>query len=661
MAKNSQRGRHRTRAENSPRPAEPTAKPRSTLIALGLILAFSLILGVVCVIQHRASPFSRLPIIDEEAYVDWAKQIAAGDVLGKTVFYQDPLYPYFLGFLFWIAGTNYTLVRLLQVVMGTLSVAAVFWTARKLLSEKPALLAAGIMATYRGLYFFELQLLKESMVILFAALSYALGVAAADQPKSKARWLGLGLTLGLLTLLRGNYQALLPFAVIWPFISAWHDPWPERLLRASALALGLALVIVPVTARNHAVGGEWVLTTSQGGANFYIGNNPVADGRYATLPFVRANPQWEAQDFRAEAEKRAGRKLKPSEVSAFWYHEALAWIAANPGRAMQLWIHKARLMIHQYEIPDNHSLYLIRQVFVPALWLAVLGFGVLWGSGLIGLIVLARRDRRSWYPALFALLYAFSMIPFFIVDRYRLAVVPALAVFAAGFAVWVGQEWKQARWNWLALAAAGIALSLLIGFLPTRESQSAQGPEFYLLANAYLKTHQPAAAIPWYDRAIPLLSKPEDAINNRAEAMRELHGGDIAAIIRDAEKPTASAGDLVELGHQAEKLGQVATAVKIYERAAAKDPTNFSAHARLGFLYCASPESKDFSKGFASMKQALALKPNDLDTMNALGNCYFLAGDTASARAQWQAILKIQPAHQGAKQNLNLLESSRKK
>ncbi len=655
------RGRDRARSQDRAARVKVDRSQHLAPIVLGLILAFSLILGVVCVIQHRASPFSQLPIIDEEAYVEWGKKIAAGDILGGTVFYQDPLYPYFLGGVFWLAGPNYTLVRLLQVLMGGLSVALVFWTARKLFGEKPALLAAAIMAAYRGLYFFELQLLKESMVIVFSALSYALGVAAADQPRSKGRWLGLGLSLGLLTLLRGNYQAILPFAVIWALVYNWQESWPERLARTAAVGVGLALIIVPVTVRNHAVGGEWVLTTSQGGANFYIGNNPVAEGRYSTLPFVRANPQWEAADFRAEAEKRAGRKLSPSEVSRFWYHEAFAWIQANPGRALELLLHKARLMIHQYEIPDNHSLYLIREEFVPALWLAVLGFGVLWGPGLIGLVVWARRDRRASYPALFSLLYAGSMIPFFIVDRYRLAVVPAMAVFAAGFAVWVIQEWKQAQRRRLAWAGLGVAVSLAIGFLPTRESQSARGPEFYLLANAYLKTGRPAQALPWYDRAIPLLSKPDDAIKNRAEAMRQTHEGDISALVQEAERAETGAARLIELGHLAEKLGQVTVAAQIYERAAAKDPANFSARARLGFLYCTYPEMTNFEKGSGYLKQALAIRPDDLDTSNALGNCYFLAGDTLAARAQWTAVLKIQPAHQGAKQNLNLLNHRRQK
>ena len=90
-----------------------------------------------------------------------------------------------------------------------------------------------------------------------------------------------------------------------------------------------------------------------------------ADGRYPTLPFVRAHPKWEAADFRKEAEKRAGRELGPSEVSAFWFRQGFDWIKSNPKQAFSLWLHKARLMIHQFEIADNYSLYLARSLFVP--------------------------------------------------------------------------------------------------------------------------------------------------------------------------------------------------------------------------------------------------------------------------------------------------------
>ena len=75
--------------------------------------------------------------------------------------------------------------------------------------------------------------------------------------------------------------------------------------------------------RNYRLSGELILTTNQGGANFFIGKNQNADGRSVALPFVRANPRFEAEDFTREAERLAGGRFSPREVSRFWFREGL--------------------------------------------------------------------------------------------------------------------------------------------------------------------------------------------------------------------------------------------------------------------------------------------------------------------------------------------------
>jgi tetratricopeptide (TPR) repeat protein len=623
-----------------------------------MILSFSALLGVMAVAQFRASPFFNLPIIDEESYVSWADQIADGDVIGKNIFYQDPLYPYFLALLFTVFGKSFLMVRLCQVALGVMSVAVVFWTARKLMGDLPGLLAAAIIALYGAMYFFELQLEKGVLIIFLSAISCALGVAAADRPRSWWRFIAVGLSLGLLTLLRGNFIPMIPFIVAWAAAIPWKSPPAQRLIRAGLLGAGVALVIIPISLRNYAVGGEFVMTTSQGGANFYIGNNELANGRYVTLPFVRANPQFEAGDFKAEAEKRAGRPLKPAEVSSFWFNESMKWIEANPKKAFLLLLHKARLMIHEHEIPDNHSYYLTRDVFVSALWLPFLRLGLLWGPAVIGIIVLARKDERSIYPALFAVLYAGSIIPFFIVDRYRLPVLPSLAVFSSAFYFWLRERWRERDNKSLAGAGAFILIALLLGLLPTTESRAPMGAEYYLLGNGYLKTDQPDKAVPWYDKAIAALPSNADAIRNRAEALRRLNRGELSMLVAEAQKPETGAAELLDLGRQLEHLSQIKLAVEAYEKAALKDPALFSAHARLGYLYTMQPEVKDPAKALQHLTRALEIQPENLDTLNAIGNCQFMAGNTVEARKAWEQILIKQPNNSAARQNLKMLEQS---
>ena len=69
---------------------------------------------------------------------------------------------------------------------------------------------------------------------------------------------------------------------------------------------GLAVVLLPVAARNYSVGGGLYLTTSQFGSNLYIGNNPTADGTYASIRFGRGAPEFERIDATEVAEEAVG-------------------------------------------------------------------------------------------------------------------------------------------------------------------------------------------------------------------------------------------------------------------------------------------------------------------------------------------------------------------
>src|SRR5262249_35284188 len=66
----------------------------------------------------RPAPFFALLMGDAASYEAWARQVAAGDWLGRDVFYQAPLYPYVLGVVYGAAGRDFTTVRLLQAIAG---------------------------------------------------------------------------------------------------------------------------------------------------------------------------------------------------------------------------------------------------------------------------------------------------------------------------------------------------------------------------------------------------------------------------------------------------------------------------------------------------------------------------------------------------------------
>src|ERR1051325_8578702 len=110
-------------------------------ICLGLFF-FAYAIRLVYLFQIESMPvFYQLPG-DPRTYDQWAQTIAAGDWIGDRIFYQAPLYPYFLGFLETVFGHNLWVIRVVQIGMSA-AIAGFLYVAGKAFFTKGAGNAAG--------------------------------------------------------------------------------------------------------------------------------------------------------------------------------------------------------------------------------------------------------------------------------------------------------------------------------------------------------------------------------------------------------------------------------------------------------------------------------------------------------------------------------------
>src|SRR5438270_11320950 len=114
MKTSAQRGSSLLRAAEKPKPMDP--RPVWPVVAGIFALAF--LLRCLYLFQIQNAPFFELRLGDAAAYHDWARRIAGGDWLGHDVFYQAPLYPYFLAVVYRLMGDGVMGVRLVQAVFG---------------------------------------------------------------------------------------------------------------------------------------------------------------------------------------------------------------------------------------------------------------------------------------------------------------------------------------------------------------------------------------------------------------------------------------------------------------------------------------------------------------------------------------------------------------
>jgi len=467
-----------------------------------LVFAIALASRLVYVAEIRTLPWFDVPIVDGVNYLRTARTIAGGDLLGGSgAFWQPPLYPYFLAVLLRLFGERMAWIYVVQAVLGALSCVLVFTLGRRLFGERAGIASGLIMAFYAPLIHFDVQPLIPVLHIVLALLGILLllrageavpaggGSGGMERPAALRYSLG-GLAWGLAAIATPNILLAVPAAAAW---IAWRAaPAGPRNGRARALPvlgflLGMALPVGMVASRNLVVAGEPVLISSNFGINFYIGN--TANYEQA----IRIRPGGEFQRLAQEPEN-AG-VVGAAAQSRWFTARAMQFLIGYPGSAVRLYLRKALDLAAGREIPRNENMYEYRRhswLLSALLWRRLLSFpfGLLAPLALAGVVATAgearseagatpSEERRAGRALLllFAGSYAASLLLFFPTDRYRLPIVPVLAVFAGVLLATPARSLRRAP-VWALLA--GLVLFNLDALTP-----SESWPEEEALNRAY--------------------------------------------------------------------------------------------------------------------------------------------------------------------------------
>jgi 4-amino-4-deoxy-L-arabinose transferase-like glycosyltransferase len=452
-------------------------------LGVGAVIVVALILRLGYAADVAQTGLGRHPTIDPAAYLARAREILGGTVFPNDVFFQDPLYPYLLAGMLWITGGAVTGLYFVQAIVSTGNVVLVMAVGRRYLGVTAALAAGFAMAFYAPALYLDMLLEKNVFTIFFLLASLAAlprvldwgraGTPPGETQDSAARWTradlwraaASGFLLGCGALLRGNLLLVIPaMALLLLWRGARNVGWLHGVALAVLFGLASLVPIAPFTIHNYRKSGDFILTTAQAGTAFYLGNNPEnVSGGIHNVSFNRQIPEFEADDWKREAERRAGHALSRKEVSQFWGAEARRHIFGDPGFGWWLGIvaRKAELVLNRYEVPDNATIEWAKkhsaQVRVNFSWFATVA-----PLGLLGFVFLVLRPGRP--AALFVVfgVYAASLLLFPISDRFRMPFA-LFMILCAGAAVDGILALAGARdWKKLALAGAGLALAAIL-------------------------------------------------------------------------------------------------------------------------------------------------------------------------------------------------------
>lgn len=374
---------------------------------------------------------------DAGIYWEWATSLLQHDFRGSNPFFFGPLYPYLLAVLRDALGNSVGAALLVQTLWGAASVVLLADAAKRLTTPVFGALLGILVAGYEMAVFFDGLILMESLLFCLESLLLWLVVRANWNPPSVKLMVALGVLIGILA--QGRATAVL-FLVPAALCMSSALRWSRAAAARVALLVGSCLLVaVPSTVHNRIVAHEWIPFTYSLGYNLYVGNNPGATGSFVVTtgmmePFQpvgeRPAEGGVAGDGRAYLRLVEGRDLSPSQSSRYWASRAVGFAKEHPVQALRLAVQKALMFWNWREYAQVESINVFRTavgpVGLPALgtfaFLAVLGFAGwrrTWEKGLGGRFVVG-----------YVLTMTVSIAPFFVTDRYRLHLVPGVALLA---------------------------------------------------------------------------------------------------------------------------------------------------------------------------------------------------------------------------------------
>jgi len=621
-------------------------KPCLYTAVLIFAVAFALRLGHL--LAFRSSVLFEVPIFDEAFYHEQAQSIVAGIWHGREAFFMGPLYSYFLALLYLVFQGSKFWALAAQSAIGSLTCVLTYLIGRRLFTEKTGLVAAFASSLYGMLIFYDSVLLMETLVLFLNMLCLLLVVRAVTA-RQYTLFFAAGVVLGLSALGRASVLIFSIGVVTWVYWSIAGSR-KSRTACVSAFALGIMLVIVPVSLRNYYVEKKLVIVSANGGLNFYIGNGPGATGTFRVVEEHGTAPGDITGRF--VAQEAEGKLLTLAEVSDWWFSHTWSYIREKPWIFLKNWAWKIYLFWDAFEIPQLEWYGAARR-YSPVLELPLVSSRLVIPLSLIGLVLSARRFRKIGILHVFVAMQTITISLFFVTGRYRVVVLPVLAVFASYALFHFLKVWRKRR----VAAVLGMLAAFIFLFWatsPSRLSLNMREIERWHATILALRHSRTDSGLGMARSILAQVTEehPESAESHRFYGMVLRKSGDFEAADRELRRAWTlhpCAVVLLELGKLYSEAGNDSLAMKAYMDAISLAPFFKEAHEELAFTYVEIGRTNEALKEF---NDALAIDPADASLRVNLGVTYGELGMPDEALRQFRLALQYDESNWTARYNL---------
>jgi tetratricopeptide (TPR) repeat protein len=595
----------------------PTRAPKHLQLCLFLgVFALRLVVLRRLTGSHYLLPNSG----DMQFYNDWALRILHGNWTEHTAFYGLPLYAYLLAAIYKIVGYGPfvpgflqagleagTSVLLYKLALVSFDHAEQEETRSASDNEPENRKVVGLIAAIGWAFFQPAQaysvILMPTAWLVFVFWLVVWQIVRWRKPPRFWRLFLLGTLIGVTAMGIATILFLLPL-VLAALLVRCRTTLLQWTMASALFVTGVFSGASPAWIHNFYVANDSVFLSAHSGINFWIGNNPTATGYPKFPPGLHAGQEAMLKDSISAAERAAGRPLKRSEVSAYWSEKGVEWISKHPLQWLALIGTKMKNFWNAYQYDD---LSIVTPLQEQGVTLPGLRFGLVAALAIPGMLLACWQYRRARWIAAAVFLHMAALLTVFITERYRLAAVPGLALFAS-FGLWtLWQHLTEMRYR-----EATVFIILLF------------------CGTAFV-------SLPQRDETLWAL----DSYNSGLQA---LEAGQLSVARRKLDVAYAYSRQNAEVnfaqGNLKLALGEKQVAKSFYLRALLLDSRHVGAFNNLGII---ALEEKQWGLAARFFRHALMQLPNDSKLHYLLARSYLEDRELAQARDEIEIALALAP------------------
>jgi tetratricopeptide (TPR) repeat protein len=613
---------------NSPIAARTVPSPPRRLGAPHYIFAAVLLLRVIALARLSASGSIMPTGGDAQFYLEWARRISHGQLSDHLAFYGLPLYPFLLALLSRLLGSTPFVPGVLQAVCDSGTATLLFKIAARVFQgaegapfrtdvatsarlsrgEVIGILAAAGWAFFLPAEAYAISLMPTAIGV-FAFWFIVWQVVKRDHLARRLIWFGEGIVVGSIATGVATVLFAAPLLIAAAIFKPANSRRAASAVKARIAAItfllgGILIGTAPCWIHNRFVAEDPVFLSAHSGINFWIGNNPDANG-YPRFPSgLRAQQRAMLEDSTALAEAAVGHRLKRSEVSEFWSGKARSYIRSDFRSWLRLMVQKASNFWNAFQYDD---LSIIERLRREGVLLGGLRFGAVAALALPGAWFALRSNRSARWLGAAVLLQMAAVLLVFVTERYRLGVVPGLLIFAAGGLMYAWESLACRQLRPVIWYVGLLAISTTIVSSPRRELS------LWALA-------------------------PYNAGREALEA------GDLRMAQQELERALAYVPDNPEanlaMGNLWLQRNDAHRAEQYYLTTVAVDPSHKAALSNLAVL---ALDQRDPARAITLLSAAMKSAPDDAKTHYLLAKAQHDAGNHAVALSEIETAIRLNP------------------